>query len=65
MFNGTLENFKFFVDNCFNDAKDGDNWRIVVEEHETNLMSFVSTFGEPELFEHLIDEFDDLDRLAD
>lgn len=60
-----VENLKLFVDNCFNDAKDGDNWRIIVKEHETDLMSFVAAFGEPELLEHLIDGFDDLDRLAD
>jgi hypothetical protein len=61
--NAALENIKISIDNRFDDAKDGDNCRIIVDKHETDLMSFVVAFGKPEFLEHLIDfGFDDLDQ---
>lgn len=61
--NLVLERFRIFVDNRFYDAKEGDNCRIIVDEHETDLMSFVAGFGEPEYSGYVIDStFDDLSQ---
>lgn len=51
-----LESFKIFLENRFDDRY---NCRMIVYEHETDLMSFVAAFGEPEFLEHVIDTTND------
>lgn len=34
-------------------TRDAYNCRLIVDEHETDLMSFAAAFGEPEFLEHV------------